>query len=280
MSIPLYIVNAFTHSAFGGNPAAVCPLEQWLPDDVMQNMAAQHNLSETAFFVPAAHEDEADFHIRWFTPTHEVELCGHATLASCYIIFHELGFTASTVKLQSQVGQLQVTKEQNGNISMDFPKGNLEKIAVLGTFNALFGTKPEAAYACPALSGGSTDLVLTFENEAQVKDAQVHFKAIQTLSYRCFIITAPSEAADVDFVCRVFAPNVGIDEDPVTGSAFTLLAPLWAEKLGKTALAAKQLSHRGGDVWCAYDKNQPADSQDRVTVAGSAKLYAQGVCYL
>lgn len=276
MNLPLYVVNAFTNNTFGGNPAAVCPLTEWLPDETLQNIASQHNLSETAFFVPSTKTD-IDYHIRWFTPTTEVDLCGHATLATAYVIYNQLTNSQLTANqstqaltFECQVGKLTISKDTDGKIHMDFPATVIQPLNTTATYGSICRTRPVACY-----TGKNHDLVLVFEHEAQVRDAMPHFQAIKSLvNNRCVIATAKGDES-VDFVCRVFAPNVGIDEDPVTGSAFTLLAPLWANELDKTSFVAKQLSARGGDVWCDYKQDT-----DMVNVAGFAVLYAKGAIFI
>lgn len=269
MEIPLYIINAFTTTSFGGNPAAVCPLDEWLPDDTLQHIAAQHNLSETAFFV-ATPDAETDYEIRWFTPTVEVNLCGHATLASAFVIYNLLGFEDPEILFESRSGPLFIERH-GGKIHMNFPKTDFEYIGMLATFSGLLGVRASAAYTA---KGSQPDLVLMFENESQVQAAEVNMQALKSLpEFRCVIPTAPSDDDNVDFVCRVFAPNYGILEDPVTGSAYTLLAPIWAERLNKQQFVAKQLSQRGGDVWCDIE-------QERVVISGCCCLYAKGEIYL
>lgn len=269
MPKPVYIVNAFTTDTFGGNPAAVCPLDNWLPDTVMQDIAAQHNLSETAFFVPSQSEG-VDYHIRWFTPTKEVDLCGHATLASSFVIFQKLQFSEPQIVFECQVGKLVIQTLDDGKIQMDFPKTSFDTQGLMATFGSLCGSQPAAAYAG---TNSEPDLVLIYDTEGQVRDAIPNLHAMKTLPYRCVIATAASDTANTDFVCRVFGPNVGIDEDPVTGSAYTLLAPIWAEKLDKTAFTAQQVSQRGGDVWCEV-------RGDRVTVSGFATFYGEGQIFI
>lgn len=274
MKTPFYIVNAFTQTTFGGNPAAVCPLDAWLSDEVMQRMAAQHNLSETAFFIPSDRAD-VDFSIRWFTPTNEVDLCGHATLASAHVIFSELSEVSSTLVLDSQSGLLHVTRDDDGKYHIDFPKNTYETLGVTATFSSVGGARPIEAFAG---KNAQPDVVLVYEDAEHVIDMMPNLNAMKTLKeYRCVIATAKSESPDVDFVCRVFAPNYGIDEDPVTGSAYTLLAPIWADKLAKDDFFAQQTSARGGDVWCKLVKHA---TDERVIVSGFASRYAQGELYL
>ena len=259
MQLPLYIVNAFTDSTFGGNPAAVCPLQQWLPDTVMQQIAAQHNLSETAFFVRAAD----GFHIRWFTPTVEVSLCGHATLASAFVLFDQLGFAAREIVFQSKSGPLQVTLDDH-RLTLNFPAQPPRAIPYIDNIESTLGALPVAQLA-------GEDVLFVLQSEAEVAALTPDFAALKQWPYRGVIVTAPGE--EVDFVCRFFAPAAGINEDPVTGSAYTKLIPYWSERLAKSELSARQISARGGDILCAM-------VQDRVLISGSAVLYAKGDIYL
>lgn len=259
MQLPLYIVNAFSKQRFGGNPAAVCPLDSWLPDALMQQIAAQHNLSETAFFVPTAN----GFHIRWFTPSIEVALCGHATLASAYVLFEQLGFSADTIIFDSKSGPLGVTR-QGGHITLDFPLQAAQPRAITPELIAAIGANP-----LEALEG--EDLLLVFSHQAQVAALDPDFALLKQLPYRGVLVTSMGEQED--FVCRFFAPAAGIDEDPVTGSAYTKLAPYWSQRLGKQSLTARQISTRGGDIHCEI-------TNGRVLISGAASLYAKGQIYL
>jgi PhzF family phenazine biosynthesis protein len=255
MDIPLYIVNAFSHQHFGGNPAAVCPLGAWLPDELMQKIAAQHNLSETAFFVPAGRDG---FHIRWFTPTCEVALCGHATLASAFVLLSQLGHSAP-IHFDSLSGPLEVTGNPE-RLTLDFPLQPLSHQGVSPALITALGATPQAALA-------GEDLVAVFASQKEVEQLAPDFARLKHLPYRGIIVTAPGD--DADFVCRFFAPAAGIDEDPVTGSAYTKLAPYWREQLGRNPLNARQLSARGGEIECEV-------KGERVLISGSAKLYASG----
>lgn len=256
---PWYVVNAFTHRDFGGNPAAVCPLDTWLPDKIMQCIAAQHNLSETAFFVPT-HDG---FHIRWFTPTIEVALCGHATLASAYVLFNQLGFSKDKILFDSLSGSLSVTRN-NDRLTLDFP---VQPVTATETTPAI----KSAMGATPAETLAGEDLVLVFTTQAEVAALAPDFAQLKQLPFRGVLATAPGE--QVDFVCRFFAPAAGIDEDPVTGSAYTKLAPYWSQRLGKSSLTATQISARTGDIHCAI-------TGDRVLISGAAVLYAKGEFFL
>ncbi len=255
MKLPIYQVDAFAERAFEGNPAAVCPLEAWLPDTLMQAIAAENNLSETAFFVP---EGEG-FRIRWFTPTTEVDLCGHATLAAAHVLFGDLGYAGEAVRFQSRSGLLTVTRKEE-LLVLDFPAQPPVPCATPAEIEQAFGIRPVACLK-------SEDYLVVFEQEAQVREASPDLGLLKKLDGRGVTITAPSK--QYDFVSRFFAPNYGIDEDPVTGSSFTQLAPYWAERLGRGALRAKQVSRRGGEVRCEM-------MGDRVAIAGRASLYLRG----
>jgi PhzF family phenazine biosynthesis protein len=255
MELTLYQVDAFASKVFEGNPAAVCPLDSWLPDPVMQAIALENNLSETAFFVPS----ENGFHIRWFTPKSEVDLCGHATLASAYVLFQILGYTQDTIEFDSRSGPLRVTR-QGDSFVLDFPSQPPVIADTPAEIIAAFEKMPRECLQ-------SEDLIVVFESEADVQHANPDMGQLERLDLRGVAITAPS--SQYDFVARFFAPKYGIPEDPVTGSAYTQLAPYWAEKLNKNKLEAKQVSARGGEVICEV-------MGDRVRIAGKAVLYMQG----
>ena len=255
LKLPIYQVDAFASRAFEGNPAAVCPLETWLDDALMQSIAAENNLSETAFFV----RDGDGYAIRWFTPTDEVDLCGHATLASACVLFECLGHGESQVGFSSRSGPLSVAKEGRRYV-LDFPAQPPVPIETPEALIGAFGVRPEASLA-------AADIVLVFGSSDDVRKATPDLSAIASVDTRGVIITAADD--DYDFVARFFGPQVGVDEDPVTGSAYTELAPYWAERLGKNALRARQVSARGGDVFCEL-------AGDRVKIAGGAVLFLQG----
>ncbi len=257
----LFQVDAFTDRLFGGNPAAVCPLDRWLPDETLQAIAAENNLSETAYLV-AADGDAADFHIRWFTPAVEVDLCGHATLASGYVLFHVLGFDRQTVRLTSKSGPLQVARTQDG-LELDFPARPPAPSVFPDGIEQAVGARP-----LEFLSGGMNMAVLA--NEASVRQVRPDLGYIAQMKGDGLIVTAEGE--DCDFVSRFFAPHVGIDEDPVTGSAHCVLAPFWSKRLDKLRLHARQISRRGGALTCTV-------AGDRVKVAGQAVLYLEGTIH-
>jgi PhzF family phenazine biosynthesis protein len=260
----IYQLDAFTDHLFSGNPAAVVPLTEWLPDEQMQRIAAENNLAETAFYVNT--EGEANYHIRWFTPTLEVDLCGHATLATGYVVFFlEQKPETDHIYFSSRSGPLKVCRSEDGWLTLDFPidvvhKANLQPPALLASLNE----KPLAVYK------GKTDYMLIYESQAQIAALEPDFREMSTVPARGVIVTAPGDAnSGIDFVSRFFGPQSGIDEDPVTGSAHTTLVPYWSEQLGKTDLTALQLSKRGGYLRCKLN-------EARVDISGQVQLYLTG----
>jgi PhzF family phenazine biosynthesis protein len=256
-TIPLYQVDAFTDRPFGGNPAAVCPLDEWLPDDVMQSIAMENNLSETAFFVAEGN----GFRLRWFTPTNEVALCGHATLATAFTLFEKLGYAEDSIQfVTQQIGTLEVRRDGQ-LIVMDFPALAAEETAAPdGLVEAIGDIKPEAF-----LRAVKNMAVLT--DEAAVRSVVPDLEYIKHMEGYGLIVTAPG--TDTDCVCRYFGPQAGVDEDPVTGSAHCTLVPYWADRLGKTEIHSRQISARSGDVYCKLNG-------DRVLMAGHGKLVIEG----
>ncbi|MGI4863664.1 MAG: PhzF family phenazine biosynthesis protein [Janthinobacterium lividum] len=267
MPIPIYQVDAFARRPFAGNPAAVCPLTEWLPAETMQQIAAENNLAETAFFIPLAEGAEADFHLRWFTPTFEIDLCGHATLATAHVLWTERGFAKPEIIFQSQSGPLRVRREADGRLVLDFPSRPPQPLAVAQYPAALFPSLGPGAGA-PLAVLASRDLVVEFASADEVLALRPDFVALIDLGYIGLIATAPG-GEGVDFVSRFFAPEVGVPEDPVTGSAHSTLIPFWAAKLGKTELFARQDSARGGELWCRL-------RGDRVDIGGYAVTYLRG----
>lgn len=255
MELTLYQVDAFADRPFEGNPAAVIPLETWLPDDVMQSIAEENNLSETAFVVPT----KKGFHIRWFTPTSEVNLCGHATLAAAYVLYNSLGYDRNRIEFDSRSGVLSVL-QKDGWLVMDFPSQPPVSCEVPDEIVKAFGKTPIECLQ-------SEDYVVVFECENDIVSIGPDMDYLRKLDLRGVIITA--ESNQYDFVSRFFAPKLGIDEDPVTGSAHTQLTPYWSERLGKTRLTAKQISRRGGELICEL-------RGDRVLVSGKAVKYMKG----
>ncbi len=256
MIIPFYQVDAFSDRLFGGNPAGICPLDKWLPDEVMQNIAMENNLSETAFFV----REDSGFHIRWFTPKVEVNLCGHATLASAHVLFNHLGYNEDMITFRSKSGTLNVTKEGQ-LIILDFPANMPRRTDLPEDFVQSFNITPVQCYR------GKEDYLLLYKSQQEIEALIPDFRRMEKIDARAAIVTAPGKNAD--FVSRFFAPRVGIDEDPVTGSAHTVLIPFWAQKLGKIEMSAQQLSRRGGTLFCRL-------RGDRVDIGGKAVTYLKG----
>ncbi len=257
----IYQVDAFTDTLFSGNPAAICPLDEWLPDDVMQKLGMENNLAETAFFVK---QDDGSFHIRWFTPTVEVALCGHATLASAYVLFHEMGYKDDVIRFQSKSGELVVTR--NGDmITLDFPANPPKPVdPPEGLFEGLKISSGEVMF-------GGWDYVVVLDSQEAVEKLDPDFLTLSKVKARG--VTATAKGNDVDFVSRCFFPQSGINEDPVTGSAHTIVTPYWSNVLGKTNMTAKQLSGRGGFL-------QLEIKGDRVLMSGKAKLYMKGEYFI
>lgn len=264
MEIPYWQVDAFAGRPFGGNPAGVCLLQSWPPDRLMSEIAAENRLSETAFLVRLRDDPEADIQLRWFTPSgDEVELCGHATLASAHVVLEQIGTPESEVRFRTRSGVLAVSRER-GRLTMDFPGRPAEPCEPPPALIRGLGVEPVAAAA-------SMDYLAELPDRAAVRDLEPEMDALEELDRRGVIVTAPG--GDVDFVSRFFAPKLGVPEDPVTGSAHCTLAPYWSERLGKQELHARQVSARGGDVWCV-------DRGERVTLGGTAALYLEGVIHL
>jgi len=256
-----YQVDAFTDHLFGGNPAAVCLLDTWPDDALMQSIAMENNLSETAFVIRKGEL----FEIRWFTPAVEVDLCGHATLASAFVIFNHSDFQGGEIIVHSpRSGELKVRKDGT-KLFLDFPTDKITRCDNLAEIGKGIGTIPIELYR------GKTDYMAILGSEEEVSGVQPDFEAIGKLDARGLIITAPGKS--VDFVSRFFGPQSGVNEDPVTGSAHTSLIPYWSERLGKTVMSAKQISKRGGTLDCRNDG-------ERVRIGGEAKLYATGEIYL
>ena len=255
MKIPIYQVDAFTSNLFGGNPAAVCPLTEWIDPGLMQSIAAENNLSETAFFV----KKNDFFELRWFTPEIEVDLCGHATLASGFVLFNHLNYKEGEIKFETKSGRLMV--QRSGDlITLDFPARPPEKTDPPDRLIKGLGKKPLEVYK-------SRDYLALFETEKDVLSIKPDFGILGKLEALGIIITAKGDTSD--FVSRFFAPSVGINEDPVTGSAHTTLVPFWANRLNKAQFHAFQISKRGGELFCQL-------AGDRVLISGKAKTYLTG----
>jgi predicted PhzF superfamily epimerase YddE/YHI9 len=255
MKLPVYQIDAFTSRLFAGNPAAVCPLEQWLPDETLQAIAAENNLSETAFFAP----EDGGYRLRWFTPSVEVDLCGHATLASAFLILSRLNPGAANVVFQTRSGQLSV--ERDGDLlRMDFPSRPAERCGPHPLLIQGLGRAPREVLC-------SRDYLAVYASEADVASLRPDMDMLQRVDRFAVIVTAPGDRDD--FVSRFFAPSKGVPEDPVTGSAHSTLIPFWAQRLGKKTLKARQISKRGGELWCE-------DRGVRVSIAGQAVLFLEG----
>ncbi len=255
MKIPIYQIDAFAEKIFQGNPAAICPLKEWLPDEIMQSIAEENNLSETAFFVPT----EKGFHIRWFTPVTEVNLCGHATLAAAYVLFDCLGYPHETIVFESRSGLLNVVKKKAWLV-MDFPIRSPSLCDTPAEIEEAFDAKPIECLK-------ADDYIVVFENESDVLMADPAPECLKKLDLRGVVIT--SKSSQYDFIARFFAPKYGIVEDPVTGSAYTQLAPYWSEKMGQSKFRGKQVSRRGGELRCEV-------VDGRINIYGKATKYLQG----
>lgn len=256
MELDIYQVDAFASKPFEGNPAAVIPLPEWLPDGTLQSIAMENNLSETVYFVK--HGDR--YHIRWFTPVTEVNLCGHATLASAFVIFEHIEPDRNCVEFESKSGRLSV--ERTGKkLSLDFPATPLESCKLPSIFTQAIGKKPTE------LLMGKNRYLAVYNNQKDISNLSPDFRLLEEIGDYVFIATAPGD--EVDFVSRFFAPYYGIDEDPVTGSAHCELTPYWAERLNKNKLSAYQLSKRGGALEVEID-------DERVKISGTAVSYLQG----
>lgn len=261
MKLSIYQVDAFTSQLFSGNPAAICPLESWLPVELMQKIALENNLSETAFYVKKSDH----FEIRWFTPKSEVALCGHATLAAAFVLFDQEGYDKNEIIFSTvKSGNLMVTN-QGDFLTLDFPTDNFNKIDPSPELMNAFNIKPQECFK------GKSKFMLVFKNEEEIKDIVPDLKAVAELAPGGVIITAAGN--DVDFVSRFFAPFEGVDEDPVTGSAHTLLIPYWAGITGKDELSAFQLSARKGFLKCKNKNN-------RVDISGQCRLYMKGEIFI
>lgn len=262
MTIDIFQVDAFTNTVFGGNPAAICPLNEWLPDELLQSIASENNLSETAYFV----KNGDGFDLRWFTPAYEVDLCGHATLATAHTIYHHLGMAMPVFHFHTRSGLLSVHKQDNGFL-MDFPSDVLEMV-----FEAPKGLIESIGVTPLEILKGKSDFLVIVENQSQIEALKPDFQMLGTVpNCRGLIVSAPGN--DVDFVSRCFYPNAGINEDPVTGSAHTTMAPYWAKRLGKDKMEAIQLSARRGYLTCHW-------KGERVDLLGSAVTFLKGQIYL
>ena len=257
MKLPFFWVDAFSNKVFAGNPAGVVPLDRWPTDALMQRVAFENGLAETAFLVA---KSPGRYDLRWFTPSVEVELCGHATLASAYVLFTELGFTGDVVTFDTRAGPLTVRRGQGDRLELDFPSRPALPCATSLPLGRALGSTP--MYVAQA-----RDTLCVFSSAQEVLGLRPDFTALAQLETFACIATAPGQ--DCDFVSRFFAPRAGVNEDPVTGSAHCTLVPYWAQRLGKTQLHARQVSARGGELFCEL-------RGDRVGIAGHAVLYLRG----
>jgi PhzF family phenazine biosynthesis protein len=260
--LKIYQVDAFTKKIFGGNPAAVIPLTLWLPNEMLQKIAMENNLSETVFIVPS---QTCDYHIRWFTPSIEVRLCGHATLATAHVLWEHLNFSKETLTLESLSGVLKVERTGTG-YTLDFPRDKYrEENSAKEIVEKILGMKPLYLYR------GKDDYMAVMGSEREIRELNPDFRAMKKLTARGLIVTAVGN--DIDFVSRCFFPEAGIEEDPVTGSAHTMMAPYWASKIDRDVLIAQQLSKRKGDLICEV-------KEDRVLISGDAKTFMIGTIFL
>lgn len=255
MKIPVYQVDAFSSSVFRGNPAAICPLESWLPDETMQSIAMENNLAETAYFVKNADS----FHLRWFTPKVEVALCGHATVASAYVLWHRLGYKGEQIAFDTKSGRMSVSREGD-LIVLDFPSLPPQECTVHPELIAALGGTPQQVLA-------ARDYLVIYSSEAEIRSLAPNMSALMDIDRFAVIVTAPGK--NFDFVSRFFAPAKGVPEDPVTGSAHCTLIPYWSERLGKKKLHAMQVSPRTGEVFCEH-------RGDRVSIGGYAVQFLEG----
>lgn len=261
MKIKLYQIDAFTDQLFKGNPAAVCPLEEWLEDELLQQIAIENNLAETAFFVKLPSNN---YHLRWFTPEFEIDLCGHATLASAFVLFTEMGYTESEIKFETQSGILKV-KRVDDLLELNFPSRPAEKAELPQTISEGLSLQPKEVWK-------ARDYLLLYDNEEDIQNIVPNLTILNQININPggIIVTARGQSKDVDFVSRFFTPQAAVFEDPVTGSAHCTLAPFWAERLNKVKLQALQLSKRGGALSCELNG-------DRVKISGKAVKYLEGV---
>jgi len=264
-----HIIDVFTDKLFGGNPAGVCLLEGWLPEEVLQSIAAENNVSETAFLVKAQeHSGEAPYELRWFTPAMEIELCGHATLASAFVLFEEAEKAADAIQFKTLSGVLTVTKREGGLFCLELPSRPVVACPAYAAIEKAFGLNPVAVYK-------AVDFLVLLDGEETLRNLSPDFAALKQLKTEAqmpsdgFGVIVTAQGSDCDFVSRFFAPNAGVNEDPVTGRAHCSLTPFWSERLSKARLFARQLSKRGGELWCE-------EAGERVKISGHALRYLRG----
>ena len=256
MKIPIYQVDAFTSKVFKGNPAAVCPLEEWIPEKTMQEIAKENNLSETAFFI----SNDEKFDIRWFTPVSELDLAGHPTLATAHVIIEELNLKFDEIVFKTKIGDTLSVTKKNNLFLMDFPSRPPEIYDNIELVSEALRKKPLALFR-------HRDALAIFANEEDIKSINPNMEKLSKLDCPAVIVSAPGD--NVDFVSRNFAPKLGIPEDPVTGSAHCQLIPYWSKILKKKELLANQISNRGGKLYCTHNN-------DRVTIGGEAVTFLRG----
>jgi len=269
ITLNYYVVDVFTDKVFGGNPAGVCLLDDWLPDETLQNIAMENNLSETAYLVKkdGSGSQVACYDLRWFTPTIEIDLCGHATMGSAYVLFTFIEKEAHRIEFHTLSGMLAVEKDSD-MLWMDLPSRPADPVQKYDSINKSLGLEDYEVYK-------SADILIIVDNEEIVKSLRPDFHILKELKDEAdmpgdnFVIIVSAQGSDCDFVSRVFAPNCGVDEDPVTGRAHCVLTPYWSKILARTSLTAQQLSTRGGQLWCE-------DAGSRVKIGGTAVLYLQG----
>ncbi|MEQ9091310.1 MAG: PhzF family phenazine biosynthesis protein [Balneola sp.] len=255
MKVPIFQVDAFTDHIFGGNPAAVCPLEKWLDEETMQHLAQENNLSETAFFV----KNGAEYDLRWFTPEVEVDLCGHATLATAHVLFEHLNYAEAEIRFRTKSGLL-IVKREGDRLMMDFPTDDMPQVEPPAVLFQALGIRSDHVFF-------TDDYMVVLDSEEEVLNLDPDFRLLSEVNARGIIVTATGK--EVDFVSRFFAPGAGIDEDPVTGSAHTKLTPYWSRKLGKDILEARQISKRVGELTCR-------NKGERTEILGNAITYMIG----
>lgn len=276
MDLKIFQVDAFANKVFRGNPAAVVPMMEWLPDEALQAIAAENNLAETAFLIPSksAEAEQVDYHIRWFTPVLEMDLCGHATLAAAHCLVHHLGVKSDHFRFGSKSGVLEAFFEED-KIVLDFPSRPGEEKPVSKTLADILGGMPVEMHVA------SRDTMVVFNREEEVRALKPDMTRLAALTTFGVIATAPGAPwSGADFVSRFFAPKAGVPEDPVTGSAHCTLVPYWAQKLSKKQLHAVQVSQRMGELFCEFRQAGPGTNGERVRMGGHAVTYMEGIIHV
>lgn len=280
LELRVFFVDAFTDRVFSGNGAAVAPLDEWLATETLQLMAREHNLSETVFLVPTPNDAEHDYHIRWFTPTVEAQICGHATLAAAHVLWRHLEYAGDQLRLHSRSGMLKVEQGREGRLVLDFPAFEVSPevdTALIEQIAEAIGTRPVEVHKATSPVNDLCETIAVFERASEVQALSPIFAKVGEVPRSAIIATAPGEAgSELDFVSRYFCPQSGIDEDPVTGTGHCVLAPYWSDRLGQHSLRARQISARGGDVLCQFVPDDPS-GMARVHLAGRAVTYMEGV---